>query len=127
VQKRWVVADPSGAAVKMNDQQVDRLIGQLSPLRVEKYIERQSTTRPSGSQIAIDIEAADSTARPVRVHLLVMDPGQQQPVVGEYKGLWFEMPYGLIDDLRRLGALPKAPQPQMPNMPPSSFEPPQGF
>jgi hypothetical protein len=95
---KWELAsDPRGEA---SDEKVTTLLGRFHPLRAEKYLESFPTTQavPAGTySIKITTEApggANVTEHVVRL----TDRGNDQPVIGEYNGLVFEVDRSLLRD-----------------------------
>jgi hypothetical protein len=95
---KWELAsDPKGEA---SDEKVNALLGRFHPLRAEKYLESVPTTQamPAGTYtVKITTEApggANVTEHVVRF----TDRGNDQPVIGEYNGLVFEVDRALLRD-----------------------------
>jgi len=109
---KWELAsDPKGEA---SDEKVTTLLGRFHPLRAEKYLESFPTTQaaPAGTYtVKITTEApggANVTEHVVRL----TDRGHDQPLVGEYNGLTFELDRSVLRDLEgefTKGAAPAAP------------------
>jgi len=81
---KWLITtEPKGPA---DEAAVDALLTQLSPLRVEKFLEKNPTTQPS-DQYTLTVTTSNGT---YTIHLT--DPGGSKNPIGEYNGLTFEVP-----------------------------------
>jgi hypothetical protein len=82
-------SDPKGDA---DDETVRALLADLHPLRVTKYFEALPTTRPVGHYV-VQVTTEGPGGTPVnKYEVRLTDPGSDQPVIGEYNGLSFELP-----------------------------------
>jgi hypothetical protein len=80
--------DPKGDA---DDTAISNLLTELHPLRVTKYLESPPTAKPTASYV-IKLTSEGPGGTPVNNYeLKLIDPGNDQPVQGEYNGLSFEL------------------------------------
>jgi hypothetical protein len=89
VESTWVLkSDPKGDA---DDPGVQSLLDEIHPLRVSKYLEATPTTKPTG-HYEVDVTTIAPGGASANHQLKLIDPGHDQPVLGEYNGLSFELP-----------------------------------
>ncbi len=82
-------ADATQAEADEND--VNGLLAALHPLRADKYLEKNPTTQPTKSyRLNIHTEAAGG-AKSVDHLIQFTDRGSDQPLLGDYSGLTFEV------------------------------------
>jgi hypothetical protein len=94
VQGNWIVASASNADA--DDVKVAALLAALHPLRADKYLESLPSTQPAG-RYAMTITTTGPFGSPITPHLLVLiDPGNDQPLIGSYNGLTFETSRALL-------------------------------
>ena len=72
---------------------MDALLNQLSPLRAEKFVEKNPTSQPSDSY-TLTITTSNGS---YTIH--ITDPGSSKTPIGEYNGLTFELNRFLLDKL----------------------------
>jgi len=93
---KWELVE-GDARKPADDSKVDQLLTQLHPLRVEKYLENPPTTQPTASYV-ISITTEGPGGSPVdKYEIRVVDPGNGQPLRGDYNGLAFEAARTLVD------------------------------
>jgi hypothetical protein len=94
VQGNWIVTSASNADA--DDVKVAALLAALHPLRADKYLESLPSTQPAG-RYAMTITTTGPFGSPITPHLLVLiDPGNDQPLIGSYNGLTFETSRALL-------------------------------
>src|SRR5581483_4589027 len=80
---KWeITSDPKGPA---DESAVDALLNQLSPLRVEKFLEKNPTSQPS-DRYTLTIATSNGSYT-----ISLTDPGGSANPIGEYNGLMFEV------------------------------------
>jgi hypothetical protein len=95
---KWELAsDPKGEA---SDEKVNALLGRFHPLRAEKYLESVPTTQavPAGTYTVKITTEAPGGANVTEHVFRFTDRGNDQPVIGEYNGLVFEVDRALLRD-----------------------------
>lgn len=120
---QWQIAsEPQGPA---DDSRVTALLSSLNPLRAERYLEAPATapaTQPA-DQYLITITTGGTGVMPERTHeIRLRTSGSDQPVIGEYNGLTFEVDRSLLGQLG--GDFTWKPAPAAPQQP---SETPDGF
>jgi hypothetical protein len=94
-ESKWLVRE-MGSNVAADDAKVNSLLGDLHPLRAEKYLEKAPTTRPV-AQYALKVTSGGLHGLAlVQYDLHITDPGGEKPVIGEMNGLSFEMSRGIL-------------------------------
>lgn len=108
--QKWELLGEADARKPADDSKVDELIGQLAPLRAERYLESNPTTVPSTTYtLKITTQAAGGAA-PEQHTITITDPGSGMPTA-EANGLVFEVSRMLVDKLAgdfNKGATPAA-------------------
>jgi hypothetical protein len=85
----WTLAGAEGGEAE--DSDVTSFLGALHPLRADKYVETNPATQPTKVYVVkVHTEAAGG-AGAGDYDLRFSDRGQDQPYVGEYNGLTFEV------------------------------------
>lgn len=94
---KWVItSDPTGDA---DDSKVSTLLSALHPLKAEKFMESAPTTQPAGRYV-LSVTTVAPGGSPVTDHqITLLDPGQDQPLIGSYNGLSFETARSLLSNL----------------------------
>ena len=96
---KWeLVSDPKGEA---SDAKVDAILTALHPLRAQKYLEAVPTTQaqPAATYtINVTTEAAGG-AGTAQHQIRLTDRGNDQPLIGEYNGLVFELDRPILRQL----------------------------
>ena len=93
---KWVL---DGTAVPADDAKVTKLLGDLHPLTADKYRDPLPTTRPVDTYV-LTITTTGPGGTPVVEHTLTLiDPGNDQPLIGSYEGLTFDVARTIIPDL----------------------------
>src|SRR5687768_12056769 len=96
---KWeLVSDPKGEA---SDAKVDAILTALHPLRAQKYLEAVPTTQaqPAATYtINVTTEAAGG-AGTAQHQIRLTDRGNDQPLLGEYNGLVFELDRAILRQL----------------------------
>ncbi len=90
-----LVSDPRGEA---SDTKVMAVLNALHPLRVEKYLDAIPTTQAAPVAtytINLTTEAAGG-ASVVQHQVRLIDRGSDQPLLGEYNGLTFELDRAIL-------------------------------
>ena len=88
---KWLITtEPKGPA---DESAVDALLTQLSPLRVEKFLDKNPTTEPA-TQYTLTVTTSKGTDT---IHLI--DPGASKNPIGEYNGLTFEVSRFFLEKL----------------------------
>jgi hypothetical protein len=79
---------------------VDDLLGKFHPLKADKYIKGPAPTTQPSAQYIVETTVVSGGGAKTEVHQVrLTDPGQDKPLVGEYKGLVFEVGRTLADSL----------------------------
>jgi hypothetical protein len=120
---QWqIVSDPLGPA---NDSRVSTLLSALNPLRAQRYVEPSTTapaTQPTDRYV-LTITTGGTGVTPQRTYeIRLRGTGSDQPVIGEYNGLAFEVDRSLLGQLG--GDFTWKPAPAAPQQP---SETPDGF
>lgn len=98
----WVLAEPK--PTDADDSRVTTLLGQLHPLKAEKYLEKP----PAGKAVkTYTITVVTDASAPPTVITLV-DPGNDANLIGSYNGLAFEVQRSIATDLSGDFAKPAA-------------------
>jgi hypothetical protein len=111
---KWqVTASPEGTT-PANDRRVQALLASFHPLRAVRYLESNPATQPAERYvITIDTLAAGGASSGSYV-IRLSDPGNGQPVIGDYNGLTFEISRTLLDavkaDLRKSAKSSQTPE-----------------
>ena len=106
-----------------DDNEVNGLLAALHPFRADKYLEKNPTTQPAKNyQISIHTDAAGG-AKNMDHPIRLVDRGADQPLVGEYFGLTFELPRATWIKFLESEFKPKPPGSAPPSQPPISAEP----
>ena len=96
---KWeLVSEPKGEA---SDAKVDAILTALHPLRVQKYLEAVPTTQAQPVvtyTINVTTEAAGG-AGTAQHQIRLTDRGNDQPLIGEYNGLVFELDRAILRQL----------------------------
>jgi hypothetical protein len=96
---KWeLVSDPKGEA---SDAKVDAILSALHPLRAQKYLEAVPTTQaqPAATYtINVTTEVAGG-AGTAKHQIRLTDRGNDQPLLGEYNGLVFELDRAILRQL----------------------------
>jgi hypothetical protein len=93
---QWVL---DGTATAADDAKVTKLLGDLHPLTADKFREVMPTTRPIDTYV-LTITTTGPGGTPVVEHVLTLiDPGNDQPLLGTYDGLSFETSRTIVPDL----------------------------
>jgi hypothetical protein len=112
---KWeLLSDPKGEA---SDTKVDAIVNGLHPLRVTKYLDAVPTTqaKPVATYTINVTTEASGGAGGAEHQIRLTDRGNDQPLVGEYNGLAFELDRAII---RRLeGDFTKGAAPALPATP----------
>lgn len=87
---KWNLASKGGADA--DDSKVDSLLAEFHPLRADKYLQTSPAAAKSVATYTVMLDGADA-----RHEMRFVDPGNGQPVVGQYNGLTFEVARWLID------------------------------
>ena len=88
----WRFSSGTSARDEADENDVNALLAALHPLRVEKYVEESPTTQPTKSyRLLIHIDTAGG-AKSVDQVIQLIDRGSDQPLLGDYSGLKFEIP-----------------------------------
>ncbi|HEV2294982.1 MAG TPA: DUF4340 domain-containing protein [Tepidisphaeraceae bacterium] len=118
---KWeLVSGPGGEA---SDQKVEAILRALDPLRVQRYLEAVPATQaaPIGTYtLNVTTELAGG-ANPVQHQLRLADRGNDQPLIGEYNGLVFELDRSILRQLE--GEFTKGAAPATPPGPAGGNEP----
>ena len=86
----WVLGT-DGGKTDADDADANALLTALHPLRAEKYLEKNPATQPAKSyRIIVRTESAGG-AKSAELVVKLLDRGADQPYVGEYGGLTFEV------------------------------------
>jgi hypothetical protein len=94
---KWEVV--SGKETKpADDSRVDALLGQLHPLRAQKYLESAPTTQPTATYVIRVTTVAAGGAQATH-ELKLVDPGDTKPLNATYNDLAFEADRSLVDRL----------------------------
>jgi hypothetical protein len=115
---KWVITSDHDAPA--DDAKITTLLGNLSSLRADKFLDPVPAQKP-GKSYEVEIV----TDKPQRFMLKVFDPGDGSPLIGSIDGLTFELSTSLTSDVSgdfKPGSAP-APSPMggmggMPGMPP---------
>jgi hypothetical protein len=86
-QAAWVLA----GNVTADEGEVTAFLGALQPLRVDKYLDKNPATQPTKSYTLTVRTAAAGGAIPVDHEIHFIDRGADQPLIGDYDGLTFEV------------------------------------
>ena len=92
-QTDWIVADKK--PVDADDAKVTTVLGELHPLKADKYLEKDSAAKPVKSYTLTIVTTNPATP----AVMILRDPGNDGSLVGSYNGLWFEMPRTILTDL----------------------------
>jgi 7-cyano-7-deazaguanine reductase len=98
-QSKWeLLSDPKGEA---SDAKVGAVLNALHPLRIEKYLETIPTTQAKPvATYTINLTTEAAGGANVTDHLIrLTDRGNDQPLVGEYNGLAFELDRAILRHL----------------------------
>ena len=114
----WVLA---AGDVKTDADETDSngLLTALHPLRVDKYLEKNPTTQPTKSyRITVETKSAGG-AKTAEYAIHLLDRGADQPMIGDYNGLTFELPRATLSkyldsDFKVKPPGANAPPPQFP-------------
>ena len=102
---KWeITSDPKGAA---DESTVDALLTQMSPLRAEKFLDKNPTTQPSDSY------SVNVTGPNGNYTIKITDPGGSKNPIAEYNGLTFEVSRFFLEKLT--GKFTPAPAGAAPN------------
>jgi hypothetical protein len=94
---QWLVT-ADGSLVDANDSAVNSVISIADPLRAEKYVEAMPESIVARYTLVITTEGPGGT--PVHKHrLVIVDPGNDKPAVGQYNDLLFELPRTVLTQL----------------------------
>ena len=103
---KWTVTAPTSADA--DDSKVATLLAALHPLRADKFVAAPLPSTQPASQYTITITTTGAFGANVAAHELhLSDPGNSQPLVGEFDGISFETSRTLLTDLQ--GAWVKKP------------------
>jgi hypothetical protein len=92
---KWVI----DGTVAADDAKVTKLLGDLHPLTADKYRDPLPTTRPVDTYV-LTITTTGPGGSPVVDHVLTLiDPGSDQPLIGTYDGLTFDVARTITADL----------------------------
>jgi hypothetical protein len=109
---KWELAsEPKGEA---SDSKVDAILSALHPLRATKYLDAVPTTQAQPvATYVINVTTSPAGGANVQQHQIrLTDRGNDQPLVGEYNGLVFELDRAILRQLEgefTKGAAPAAP------------------
>lgn len=88
---KWRLASAGDADA--DDAKVEDLLREFHPLRAQKFLESAPTTQPAATFV-ITLDTADA-AHQIRI----VDPGNDQPLIGQYNDLTFELGRWLLNRL----------------------------
>lgn len=92
-----LLSGPKGDA---DTGQVDALLKQLNPLKVEKYLASPEPTTQPLPRYTLDITTEGPGGSLVTHYVIkITDPGGEKPLLGEYNGLTFELSRELLKNL----------------------------
>jgi hypothetical protein len=89
----WLLKAPT--AGEASPARVDDLLERFNPLRADKYLASGKVEQPAAVYTIAIITA--SAGRTTEHRLSFTDPGDDDPLVGEYNGLFFEVSRTLVD------------------------------
>ena len=106
-----------------DENDVNGLLAAFHPLRVEKYLEKNPTTQPAKSyHLVIHTDMAGG-AKSVDQVIQLSDRGTDQPLLGDYIGLTFEIPRTTLIRFLESDFKPKPAGANVPSQPPISNDP----
>ena len=86
----WVLG--ADGKIDADENDATGLLGALHPLRADKFLEANPTTQPVKSyRLTVRTDSAGG-AKSADVVVRFLDRGSDQPYVGDYNGLMFEVP-----------------------------------
>jgi hypothetical protein len=94
---KWEVAG-GNTSQPADDSKVDALLGQLHPLRAQKYLESAPTTQPTATYV-IRITTVAPGGAEAKHEIKLVDPGDTKPLLATYNELAFEADRSLADRL----------------------------
>ncbi|MEZ0264468.1 MAG: DUF4340 domain-containing protein, partial [Phycisphaerae bacterium] len=104
-----LLSDPKGDA---DAEAVQNLLADLKTLTVTKYVEAPPATPNPAKTVTLALTTEGPGGTPVTQHqLTLIDPGNDQPLVGSYNGLAFELSRTILSRLEGNFAK-KTPQPE---------------
>lgn len=111
---RWeLISDPRGEA---SDEKVNAILTALHPLRATSYLEAAPATQaaPLATYTITATTAGPGEANGARHQIRLIDRGNDRSLLGEYKGLFFELDRAILRQLQgefTKGAVLAAPAP----------------
>jgi hypothetical protein len=117
----WVlVSDPQGEA---SDQKVNAILNGLHPLQAQSYLKAAPATQATPvATYTINLTTEAPGGTNVQQHQIrFTDRGNDQPLVGEYNGLIFELDRAILRQLE--GEFTKGSAPAAPAFPTGGNEP----
>ena len=85
-----------------SQSEVESLLKKFNPLKVDKYLQPSAATTQPTATYVVEIAVQSAGGAESAVHrILLIDPGEGKAMIGQYRGLVFELSASFADDLKK--------------------------